>query len=98
MPYMKTWNEVTQYMFSLNINPNFHNAIHDRIIRSIQYGTLPITENGKWCHENFGDLIPYYDYRTLSIEDIIMNYDYKNIRRTYTVFNQKLENLIGPML
>lgn len=77
MSYMKTWNEVTQYMFSLNINPNFHNAIHDRIIRSIQCGTLPITENGKWCYENFGDLIPYYDYRTLSIEDIIMKYDYK---------------------
>lgn len=92
LQYMQTWNEVAKYMFSVNINPNFHNAIHDRIIRSIQYGTIPVTEKGEWCYENFGDLIPYYNYQCLSIENIIMNYNYKKYTENIRNLQMRIQN------
>lgn len=74
MPYIQSWNEVSRYMFSLNINPNFCDSIHDRILRSIECGTMPISEEGNWCREIFGDIIPIFNNEDLEIEKKILSY------------------------
>lgn len=70
-PYDVTWETISLYRYSLNINPNFHDGLHDRIIRSICCGTIPVTEDSAWCREIFGKKILYYDFADMHIEQDI---------------------------
>lgn len=64
--YSETWNMVSEYEFSLNIDPNYYNAIHDRVIRSILYGTIPVTLENDWCKRVFGESAIYYRFKDLT--------------------------------
>lgn len=63
--YTEVWNIISKYMFSLNISPNFTDSIHDRIIRSICCGTIPVSEGGEWCRSLLGESMVYYSYKNL---------------------------------
>lgn len=63
--YSETWNIVSEYEFSLNIDPNYYNAIHDRVIRSISYGTIPVTVENNWCKCALGESAIYYRFNDL---------------------------------
>ena len=69
--YECTWETISLYKYSLNINPNFYDGLHDRIIRSICWGTVPITEDGAWCREIFDKKLLYYDFDDIQIEQNI---------------------------
>lgn len=73
--YECTWKMVSLYKYSLNINPNFYDALHDRIIRSICCGTVPVTEDGAWCREIFGKKLVYYNFNDIHIEQYITSFE-----------------------
>lgn len=77
MSYEKTYIEISKYMFSLNVSPNFHDAIHDRVVRSIAYGTLPITSDSEWCRDVYENSIEYYKFQDLNIDSIVANFDHQ---------------------
>lgn len=64
--YSKIWSIVSDFEFSLNVDPNYYDAIHDRIIRSISCGTIPATVENNWCKCIFGDSAIYYNYNELN--------------------------------
>ena len=70
--YVEVWNIISKYMFSLNISPNFGDSIHDRIIRSICYGTIPVSEGGEWCRSLLGESMMYYSYKNLADMERLM--------------------------
>ena len=72
--YECTWETISLYRYSLNINPNFYDGLHDRIIRSISWGTVPVTEDGAWCREIFGKKLLYYDFDDIQIEQSIASF------------------------
>ncbi len=67
--YNQIWKFVSGFLYSININPNFHDGIHDRVLRSILYGTIPISEESNWCREVFGDNMIFYTYENAQIEN-----------------------------
>lgn len=84
MSYEQTCNEISKYMFSLNVNPNFYDAIHDRVVKSIIGGTLPITSDSDWCRDVYGNSIEYYKFRDLKIDSIVSNYSHQEyLERVY---------------
>lgn len=76
LTYDQTCKEISKYRFSLNVDPNYSDAIHDRLTRSIMVGTLPLTAVNLWCSEVYDNSILYYDFHNLQIDDILKNCDY----------------------
>ena len=75
LSYDQIWKSVSRYKYSINVNPNFHDGIHDRILRSILCGTIPISEESNWCQEVFGGNMIFYKYENAQIEDEIATID-----------------------
>lgn len=90
--YAEVWNIISKYMFSLNISPNFSDSIHDRIIRSICCGTIPVSEEGEWCRSILGESMKYYSCENLAeIESLLINYTKDEYKRRIFDLRDRIE-------
>lgn len=70
--YEEAFYEMQKYEFSINIEPNFNDGMHDRVLRSIWNECILITNDGELQEKVLKDYVIYYKYKDVDqIQTII---------------------------
>lgn len=79
--YRTAFKIMARYYFALNIEPNFNDGIHDRVLRSIQNGNMVVTNFNNFQNDLFKNTLLYYQYSSIpDVIDSLSDIHYEEIR------------------
>ena len=94
--YERVFDRMREYMFSLNIEPNFNTGFHDRALRTVLNGNILITNLGSEQEKFYGRNAIYYKYTDIDeIERNINQWQENDIVHSRKVLEKKVRKYFG---